>query len=68
MTKTKIYRYLGRNGTITTKILLENAQPIEMYRLIADKNKILTNGEITTYNIDIFAEDINKWKEIDDGQ
>ena len=31
----KMYRYLGRNGTITSRILLENISPIEMISLQA---------------------------------
>ena len=44
MTKSKIYRYLGRNGMVTTPILLEGASPIIMYRLTADEGMILSNG------------------------
>lgn len=68
MTKNIVYRYLGRNGIITSPILLEGNAPIEMYRLIADENKALTNGEIVVKMIDVFAEDLGKWTEIDDGQ
>ena len=68
MTKNIIYRYLGRNGIITSPILLEGNAPITMYRLIADTNKVLTNGEIITTMIDVFIEDLDKWTEIDDKQ
>lgn len=66
MIKNIVYRYLGRNGIITSPILLEGNAPIQMYRLIASANKILTNGEITIKMIDIFAEDLDKWTEIDE--
>ena len=39
-----------------------------MYRLIADEGKMLTDGEQKVRAIDIFAEDLGKWTEIDDGQ
>lgn len=41
---TKMYRYLGRNGIITSPILIENSSPINMFNLKADEGKILTNG------------------------
>ena len=68
MIKNIVYRYLGRNGIITSPILLEGNAPIQMYRLIASADKILTNGEINTKMVDIFAEDLGKWTEIEDGQ
>lgn len=69
MIKNKIYRYLGRNGMITTPILLEGVTPIIMYRLIADNNKILTNGTIKTTQVDVFEDELNDWHEINsDGQ
>lgn len=69
MKKNKIYRYLGRNGMITTPVLLEGVTPIIMYRLIADNNKILTNGTIKTTQVDVFEDELNDWHEINnDGQ
>ena len=40
ITKKKLYRYLGRNGTITSPILLENIEPIPMYELIPAAGKL----------------------------
>ena len=37
-----------------------------MYRLIADEDKVLTDGELTVKSIDIFVEDLDKWTEIDE--
>lgn len=62
----KMYRYLGRNGNITTHILLENIAPIEMVKLEANYGKILTNGIKKVYTITVFPEDIDEWYEIDD--
>ena len=45
MKKIERYRYLGRNGIITTSILLEGNKPIYMLALVADEGKILTDGE-----------------------
>ena len=66
MTKKDLYHYIGRNGFITTEIFLEGAQYYPMYRLIADEGKILTNGDLVIKSIDIFAEDLGKWTEIDE--
>ena len=66
MKKTKMYRYLGRNGIITSLVHLEDAKFFPMYRLIADEGKVLTDGEVTLKSIDIFAEDLGKWTEIDE--
>lgn len=64
MIKNKIYRYLGRNGIITTPILLEGASPIIMYRLIAGEGMLLTNGTIFVSQIDIFEDEIENWTEV----
>jgi hypothetical protein len=66
MTKTKYYRYLGRNGIITTPVLLDNIEHIPMYALAAAEGKVLTNGEIFVKSIKIFTEDLSNWVEIDD--
>lgn len=66
MIKKDLYRYTGRNGIITSLVHLEDAKFFPMYRLIADEGKVLTNGEITLKSIDIFAEDLGKWTEIDE--
>ena len=44
MISKKMYRYLGRNGTITSHIQLENISPIPMISLQAEQGKILTDG------------------------
>ena len=66
MIKKDLYRYVGRNGIITSLVRLENVKYFPMYRLIASEGKILTDGEIKTKLIDIFAEDLNKWTEVED--
>lgn len=65
MIKEKMYRYLGRNGTITTPIKIENVDPIPMIRLKASEGKVLTNGINTTLSVLIFEDDLLNWKEID---
>jgi hypothetical protein len=62
----KMYRYLGRNGTITTDIKLEEIAPIPMIQLKAEIGKILTNGTKKTYAVTVFEDEIDSWKEVDD--
>ena len=66
MIKKDLYRYIGRNGIITSLVHLEDAKYYPMYRLIADEGKMLTDGELKVKSIDIFAEDLSKWTEIDE--
>lgn len=66
MIKKNLYRYIGRNGIITSLVYLEDAKHYSMYRLIADDNKILTNGSVRVKSIDIFIEDLDDWVEIDE--
>ena len=66
MIKKNLYRYFGRNGMITSLVLLDNIEHLLMYRLIADEGKMLTNGELLVKSIDIFADDLSKWTEIEE--
>lgn len=64
----KMYRYLGRNGTITSPILLENISPIPMKRLMAELGKVLTNGERHAKEVLVFEDEIDEWTEIDEAK
>ena len=64
MTKTVLYHYLGTNGTITSPVHLEDVYYIRKFKLIADKNKILTNGETNKKMIIVSEEDVDLWKEV----
>lgn len=66
MTKKKFYRYSGRNGILTTSILLDGISHILVYQLKASNGHILTNGEVLTYNIMVEEDEINEWREIQD--
>lgn len=66
MTKTKLYRYSGRNGILTTSILLDDIKHYVVYELKASSGKILTNGGIKVYNIIVEEEEVGKWFEVDD--
>lgn len=64
MTKNEIFVYLGDNGTITTGIYLPGVPCIKKYQLIADKDKILTDGKREVKVIVIPERDLNLWQEI----
>lgn len=66
MVKSKMYRYLGRNGIITSPILLDSIEPIPMLMLEASEGKVLTNGEVTVKSKLIFTDELEDWSEIDE--
>lgn len=66
MTKIKMYRYLGRNGIITSPVLLDKVEPIVMYELRAANGKLLTNGEKSLKSTLVFEDEMKDWIEIDD--
>lgn len=66
MTKNKMYRYLGRNGILNTKIHLDGINYIDVVELIADPGKVLTNGEKFAYIITVEATEVDQWTEIAD--
>lgn len=66
MTAKKIYRYFGRNGTLTTRILIDGAKYIPLVELIADEGKLLTNGKKTVRTVIVEESDVNAWSEIAD--
>lgn len=66
MTKIKKYKYLGRNGILVTRILIDGVNYIPMMTLIADEGKILTDGETVTHSITVENDEVNLWREIPD--
>ena len=66
MKKTKYYKYIGHNGTITSQVLLDNVIKIDMYRIVADEGKVLTNGEVFTQSTYIYVNDLDQWSEVDE--
>jgi hypothetical protein len=62
----KMYRYIGRNGNITSDVLLISTEPIPMFRLRASAGKILTNGIKQIYSVIVFEDELKDWTEIDD--
>ncbi len=65
MQKVDLYRYEDENGAviITPTPRAETDTPSRI-RLIADNNKILTNGTTETIAVDIMLDDVDKWTEI----
>ena len=66
MKKIKKYKYNGRNGTLITSILIDGADKINMYCLIADTNKILTDGEKKLHAVYVYTDEVDNWIEVDD--
>ena len=66
MKKTKLYRYLGRNGILTTRVLLDGIEHIPMVELVADSGKVLSNGETTKHSIIVEESKESVWREIED--
>lgn len=65
MIKTKMYRYLGRNGIITSPIFVEKAEPLIMYELYADYGKVMTNGSRFAKVVTVFEDELQDWAEVD---
>lgn len=67
MKKTKLYTYLGTNGTLTTPIHLEGIYSIEEIVLTAELNKALTNdgGNTLVSSVKVLKNEVNDWVEID---
>lgn len=66
MTQFKTYRYLGRNGIITSRVLLDGISHILMYELRADEGMILTDGNRFTKATIVDASELENWHEITD--
>lgn len=58
-----LYKYIRENGGVTVSPNKPNVEYTEMYRLVADEGKMITNGEIVTSCIDV--ETIEGWNEIE---
>lgn len=64
MTKEVIYKYLGTNGVIESPVHLEDIYYVRLFRLIADKGYMLTDGESVVRSVKVSEADVDKWKEI----
>ena len=60
-----LYRYRGENGTVDSLVKLPmDFEP--MKRITAEEGNLLSNGEVSTKELDIPACDLDKWSEIPD--
>jgi hypothetical protein len=59
-----LYKYERLDGGTTVSPTKPNCEYTEMYRLIADEGKTLTNGYIITSCVDV--ESTEEWVEIDE--
>ena len=66
MTKTKKYKYLGLNGILITRILLEDVKNYPLFELRSESGMILTDGEKTAYVVTVSPEEVDLWREIPD--
>lgn len=64
MIKKKMYKYIGRNGTITSPILLEDAKHIDLMELRAEEGYILTDGTMKKQIVIVHIDDVDEWSEI----
>jgi hypothetical protein len=64
MKKRKLYRYVGRNGSVTTSILLDDIKHYVYYHLTAKEGYVLTDGETKVFSIDVPEEEVELWEEI----
>lgn len=64
MQKITLYKYARADGGTTVSPIKPDCEYTEMYRLIADEGKVLTDGEITTTCTD--TTEPSKWQEVDE--
>ena len=65
MKKQKLYRYVGRNGGITSPILREDAKQIPLMELRPESGYVLTNGNvIREYFVVVHVDEVNEWTEV----
>lgn len=58
-----LYKYKRADGGVTVSPIKPECEYTEMYRLVADDGKVLTDGETMTSCID--TTEVDKWQEVD---
>ena len=66
MKQNKQYRYIGRNGIITSRVLLDGINHIPMMHIEAEPGYILTDGHKFAYSLTVELEELPLWYEIVD--
>lgn len=60
----KLYRYIGRNGVITSPILLDDIKHIPLMELRAEPGHYLTDGLNKRYSIVVHVDEVEQWHEV----
>ncbi len=60
----KLYKYIGRNGSVTTPILLDDAKYIPLVELRADPGYVLKNNGVTKQSVVVYIDDAELWNEV----
>ena len=63
MEKITLYKYTRTDGGTTVSPIKPECEYTEMYRLVADEGKALTDGETMTSCTD--TTEVDKWQEVD---
>lgn len=66
MKQNKQYRYIGRNGIITSRVLLDGINHIPMMHIEAEPGYLLTDGHKIAYSLIVELEELPLWYEIVD--
>ena len=66
MLKLNLYRIVKENKVIDTLNEPSDSKYVLRYRLVAEENKVLTDGSQTVAVIDIDKEDLDKWTEVNE--
>jgi hypothetical protein len=65
MTKEKVYKYVGCNGTITSEVLLPGISNLPYVRLIADSGCMLQRGNIKHKIVLVPEHEVELWTEVE---
>ena len=64
MTTKTLYKYIGRNGSVTTPILLDGINHIKLVELRAEAGYVVTNGKKSYYAVTVEADKAEEWYEV----
>lgn len=65
MKRIKLYRYVGRNGIITSPVLLDDIKHIALMELQPEDGYVLVNGKTVKYNSAVVpVDEVDEWKEV----
>lgn len=65
MKKRKLYKYIGRNGEITSPILLDDIKHIALMELQPEPGYVLINGtNVRKFSIIVHVDEVEDWTEV----